>query len=76
MCRSSGSKPIRKDLAGDWLVSGFASAAVHSYDLAGAYIAEIVRGSFLSVHKGLREAGLNLRRTSRCPGAAADAPDC
>ena len=25
---------------------------------AGAYIAEIVRGSFLSVHKGLREAGL------------------
>lgn len=27
---------------------------------AGAYIAEIVRGSFLSVHKGLREAGLAL----------------
>lgn len=25
---------------------------------AGAYIAEIVRGSFLSVHKGLKEAGL------------------
>ena len=25
---------------------------------SGAYIAEIVRGSFLSVHKGLREAGL------------------
>ncbi|MFF2323964.1 glutamine ABC transporter permease GlnP [Agrobacterium sp. NPDC058088] len=27
---------------------------------AGAYIAEIVRGSFISVHKGLREAGLAL----------------
>lgn len=27
---------------------------------AGAYIAEIVRGAFLSVHKGLREAGLAL----------------
>src|SRR5690606_23934830 len=27
---------------------------------AGAYIAEIVRGSFLSVNKGLREAGLAL----------------
>jgi glutamine transport system permease protein len=27
---------------------------------AGAYIAEIVRGSFLSVHRGLREAGLAL----------------
>ncbi|RUM23351.1 glutamine ABC transporter permease GlnP [Rhizobium vallis] len=27
---------------------------------AGAYIAEIVRGSFLSVHKGLKEAGLAL----------------
>lgn len=27
---------------------------------AGAYIAEVVRGSFLSVHKGLREAGLAL----------------
>lgn len=27
---------------------------------AGAYIAEIVRGSFLSVHKGLQEAGLAL----------------
>ena len=27
---------------------------------AGAYIAEIVRGSFLSVQKGLREAGLAL----------------
>jgi glutamine transport system permease protein len=27
---------------------------------SGAYIAEIVRGSFLSVHKGLREAGLAL----------------
>src|SRR5690606_20898089 len=27
---------------------------------AGAYIAEIVRCSFLSVHKGLREAGLAL----------------
>ena len=26
--------------AGDWLVSGFASAALHSYDLAGAYIAD------------------------------------
>ncbi|WP_152971064.1 ABC transporter permease subunit, partial [Rhizobium ecuadorense] len=25
---------------------------------AGAYIAEIVRGSFLSIHKGLKEAGL------------------
>ncbi len=27
---------------------------------AGAYIAEIVRGSFLSIHRGLREAGLAL----------------
>lgn len=27
---------------------------------AGAYIAEIVRGAFISVHKGLREAGLAL----------------
>jgi glutamine transport system permease protein len=27
---------------------------------SGAYIAEIVRGSFLSVHKGLKEAGLAL----------------
>ncbi|TIV94551.1 MAG: ABC transporter permease subunit, partial [Mesorhizobium sp.] len=27
---------------------------------AGAYIAEIVRGAFLSVHRGLREAGLAL----------------
>ncbi|MBL9033859.1 MAG: glutamine ABC transporter permease GlnP [Rhodospirillaceae bacterium] len=27
---------------------------------AGAYIAEIVRGAFLSVHKGLKEAGLAL----------------
>ncbi|ARO33092.1 glutamine ABC transporter permease protein GlnP (plasmid) [Rhizobium sp. NXC14] len=27
---------------------------------ASAYIAEIVRGSFLSIHKGLREAGLAL----------------
>ncbi|MGV1760973.1 glutamine ABC transporter permease GlnP [Rhizobium sp. A22-96] len=27
---------------------------------AGAYIAEIVRGSFLSIHKGLTEAGLAL----------------
>jgi glutamine transport system permease protein len=27
---------------------------------AGAYIAEIVRGAYLSVHKGLREAGLAL----------------
>jgi glutamine transport system permease protein len=27
---------------------------------AGAYIAEIVRGTFLSVHKGLKEAGLAL----------------
>ncbi|EKF18527.1 glutamine ABC transporter permease GlnP [Nitratireductor pacificus] len=27
---------------------------------AGAYIAEIVRGSFLSIHNGLREAGLAL----------------
>ncbi|WP_245308362.1 glutamine ABC transporter permease GlnP [Rhizobium leguminosarum] len=27
---------------------------------AGAYIAEIVRGSFLSIHKGLKEAGLAL----------------
>src|SRR3546814_2743108 len=29
---------------------------------AGAYIAEIVRGSFLSVHKGLKEAGLDRKR--------------
>ena len=35
------------------------SAAILSITFnSGAYIAEIVRGSFLSVHKGLREAGL------------------
>ena len=35
------------------------SAAILSITfISGAYIAEIVRGSFLSVHKGLREAGL------------------
>lgn len=37
------------------------SAAVTAITVnAGAYIAEIVRGAFLSVHKGLREAGLAL----------------
>lgn len=37
------------------------SAAVLSITFnSGAYIAEIVRGAFLSVHKGLREAGLAL----------------
>jgi glutamine transport system permease protein len=37
------------------------SAAITAITVnAGAYIAEIVRGAFLSVHKGLREAGLAL----------------
>ena len=37
------------------------SAAILSITFnSGAYIAEIVRGSFLSVHKGLKEAGLAL----------------
>jgi glutamine transport system permease protein len=38
------------------MTAAFAAIVVNS----GAYIAEIVRGSFLSVHKGLKEAGLAL----------------
>src|SRR5215470_995494 len=38
------------------MTAAFAAIIVNS----GAYIAEIVRGSFLSVHKGLKEAGLAL----------------
>ena len=37
------------------------SAAITAITVnAGAYIAEIVRGAFISVHKGLKEAGLAL----------------
>ena len=42
----------------DIRVNPMTAAVVSIIVNAGAYIAEIVRGSFLSVHKGLREAGL------------------
>ena len=47
-------------LLADIRVNPMTAAVVSIIVNAGAYIAEIVRGSFLSVHKGLREAGLAL----------------
>lgn len=44
----------------DVRINPIAAAVVSIIVNAGAYIAEIVRGSFLSVQKGLREAGLAL----------------
>lgn len=41
-------------------ISPVTAAVVAIVVNAGAYIAEIVRGAFLSVHRGLREAGLAL----------------
>lgn len=48
--------PVLVDIRVNPLSAAFVAIVVN----AGAYIAEIVRGSFLSVHKGLREAGLAL----------------
>lgn len=48
--------PLLVDIRINPLTAAIVSIVVN----AGAYIAEIVRGSFLSVHKGLREAGLAL----------------
>ncbi len=48
--------PTLADIRVDPLTAAIAAIVVN----AGAYIAEIVRGAFLSVHKGLREAGLAL----------------
>lgn len=48
--------PVLVDIRVNPLTAAFVAIVVN----AGAYIAEIVRGSFLSVHKGLREAGLAL----------------
>ena len=47
-------------LIADIRVEPLTAAIVAIIVNAGAYIAEIVRGAFLSVHKGLREAGLAL----------------
>ena len=41
-------------------INPLAAATIAIIVNAGAYIAEIVRGSFLSVHRGLKEAGLAL----------------
>ncbi|MDX8479753.1 glutamine ABC transporter permease GlnP [Mesorhizobium sp. VK24D] len=48
--------PILADIRVNPMTAAITSIVVN----AGAYIAEIVRGSFLSVHKGLKEAGLAL----------------
>ena len=48
--------PVVADIRVDPLTAAIVSIVVNS----GAYIAEIVRGAFLSVPKGLREAGLAL----------------
>lgn len=48
--------PVLAHVRVDAMVAAVASIVVNS----GAYIAEIVRGAFLSVPKGLREAGLAL----------------
>jgi glutamine transport system permease protein len=48
--------PVLADVRVNPMTAAIASIIVN----AGAYIAEIVRGSFLSVHKGLKEAGLAL----------------
>jgi len=44
----------------DIRISPIAAAVASIIINAGAYIAEIVRGAFLSVHRGMREAGLAL----------------
>lgn len=46
--------PVLAEIRVNPLTAAITAIAIN----AGAYIAEIVRGSFLSVHKGLREAGL------------------
>ena len=46
--------PVVADIRVDPLTAAIVSIVVNS----GAYIAEVVRGAFLSVPKGLREAGL------------------
>ncbi|KTQ96977.1 glutamine ABC transporter permease [Aureimonas ureilytica] len=48
--------PLLADVRIDPLSAAIISIVINS----SAYIAEIVRGAFLSVHKGLREAGLAL----------------
>ncbi|NCT98166.1 MAG: glutamine ABC transporter permease GlnP [Comamonadaceae bacterium] len=48
--------PVLADIRVDPMTAAITSIVVNS----GAYIAEIVRGAFLSVPKGLREAGLAL----------------
>ena len=48
--------PVLADIRVDPMTAAVTSIVVNS----GAYIAEIVRGAFLSVPKGLREAGLAL----------------
>ncbi|WP_062235074.1 glutamine ABC transporter permease GlnP [Aureimonas sp. N4] len=48
--------PLLADVRIDPLSAAITSIVINS----SAYIAEIVRGAFLSVHKGLREAGLAL----------------
>lgn len=48
--------PVLADIRVNPMTAAVTAIAVN----AGAYIAEIVRGSFLSVHKGLKEAGLAL----------------
>jgi len=47
-------------LLADVRINPIAAAVLSIIVNAGAYIAEIVRGSFLSVQKGLKEAGLAL----------------
>jgi glutamine transport system permease protein len=48
--------PLLLDIRVDPLTAAITAIVIN----AGAYIAEIVRGSFLSIHRGLREAGLAL----------------
>lgn len=48
--------PVLADIRIDPLSAAITAIIIN----AGAYIAEIVRGAFLSVHKGLKEAGLAL----------------
>src|SRR3546814_87205 len=48
--------PVLADIRVNPMMAAITAIVVN----AGAYIAEIVRGSFLSVHKGLKEAGLAL----------------
>jgi len=48
--------PVMADIRINPMTAAISAIVVNS----GAYIAEIVRGAFLSVHKGLKEAGLAL----------------